>query len=121
MVEQVLAFSASTTATLQIRTIAQGMALEVSTSTNEKSSADAFDSPIGGGEIKDILQLTLVAFQAATAGFALLLKVRDWLKEQHTAGGQPVPVVVRNPGTGATVGVITQNTPDDQIAKMMKP
>src|SRR2546423_14802548 len=100
-----IAFEASPQLIKEIRSIAAQSGAEVSNPTATTSVADALDSPIGGEEIKQILELLIVAFKAGGAAITFFTAVRGVLNKYPNEA-----VVVKNPLAGEKRGVITKDT-----------
>jgi hypothetical protein len=76
-----IAFEASPKVISEICSAATVSGAQVSKPVVTSSPADALDSPIGGDEIRQILELVIVAFKAGAAGLVFFKSLQDILKK----------------------------------------
>ena len=76
---------------------------------------EGLDAPINGQEVKELLELVLLAFNTLAAGIAAAKAIRDLLKSSSVA--QSLQVFNPKRTTKKPILVITANTSDAEIEK----
>jgi hypothetical protein len=108
-----VAFEASPEVISEICSAATVSGAQVSKPVVTSSPADALDSPIGGDEIRQILELVIVAFKAGAAGLVFFKSLQDILKKHPGEA-----ILVKDPASGKMKGTITQDTSDADAKKI---
>lgn len=107
------AFEASPHVASEISAAATKAGAQASKPVAISSPADALDSPIGGEEIKQILELVVVAFKAGGAALVFFNAVKETLKKFPGEA-----VLVKDPLSGKTKGTITNDTTESEARKI---
>jgi hypothetical protein len=78
------------------------------------SVADALDSPIGGEDIRQALQMAIIVFKTGAAAAAFAQAVYELARARKAAR-----IIVKNPSSGTSKGVITSSSSDTQVRDLI--
>jgi len=108
-----IALEASPKVAEELAAAAKKAGAQTSKPVATSSPTDALDSPIGGEEIKQILELVIISFKAGGAALVFFNAVKETLKKFP---GEAVRV--KDPLSGNTKGTITSATTEAEAKKM---
>ena len=115
MEETFVAFEASPEVAKDIHESANSQQVRCSAPTPVSSAADPLDAPIGGEEIKLILEIVTVALGAGKSVVEFVRSLRQIL-EKH-----PEEVVtIRDPRSGKELGKVNKSTSEQEIEGMLR-
>ena len=114
MTEKLISFEGSPEIINELSEAAMAAGLEHTQPITTESLADPLDSPIGGEELKHIVEVLTVAFKMGTAGVGFFAALKNILKKKE---GETV--VVKDPATGKETGRLKAAMSEEEMKKEM--
>ncbi|HEV2803596.1 MAG TPA: hypothetical protein VGW57_01575 [Chthoniobacterales bacterium] len=115
MPEAILAVEGGSGLMKELCALAEQHGIETSKPVSKTSPADALDSPIGGEEIRQALELATLVFKSGAAAVAFFTALKPFLQKHPTES-----LVVKDPLSGSKKGRIDQTTSTAEVQTIVE-